>query len=296
MHRVDVGAYLARLGVTDPGAPSVRSLRRLHRAHVERVPYENLEIQLGRPTTLDPADSAERIVRQRRGGYCFHLNGAFSELLLALGYRVARHVGGVQRTDEDTAGVNAGHMAVTVSGLPHEKCPDGVWLVDVGLGSAFHEPLPLREGTYRQGPFRYRLRPSEVAPEGWRLDNDPRGQFVGMDFRREEADVDEFEAMHGFFSTAPESGFKRVAIVQRRHAEGYDVLRGLVLARVGVGESTTILESPHRWYGALAETFGLELEDVTPDERELLWERVSAAHVEYMARNPPALTQAGPAA
>lgn len=280
--RLDVAGYLDRLGLPDQGQPSVESLRRLHRTHVERVPYENLEIQLGRRTTVDPAESAERIVERRRGGYCYHLNGAFSALLGALGYRVTRHVGGVQRTHDDRAGATAGHMALTVVGLPDETCPDGVWMVDVGLGAVLHEPLPLREGTYRQGPFEFGLHPSDAVSGGWRLDNDVKGSFVGMDFRSEPADVSEFAAMHEYFSTAPESGFVRVSVVQRRDSAGADVLRGITLTRLGADSApATVLRAPTEWYEALADLFGLTLDDVDASERERLWERVLAAHEEY---------------
>ncbi len=277
-----MGAYLDRLGLSDPGPPSVESLRRLHMAHVELVPYENLEIQLGRRTTIDPLEASERIVRRRRGGYCYHLNGAFSALLLALGYRVTRHVGGVQRTDRDSAGASGGHLALTVRGLPHETCPRGVWLADVGLGSALHEPLPLHEGVYRQGPFVYRLRSSGAEPDGWRFDHDPRGSFAGMDFRAQPAEIVEFAAMHEYLSTAPESGFVRVAIAQRRDSAGVDVLRGLVLTRLGPDPAReTMLQSRTEWYAALSDVFGLPLEDVGAAEREQLWRRVLAAHKEY---------------
>ena len=282
MSRLDVGAYLDRLGVRDPGQPSLESLRRLHRAHVERVPYENLEIQLGRRTTVDPAESAERIVQRRRGGYCYHLNGAFSALLGALGYRVTRHVGGVQRTHQDPAGATAGHMALTVEGLPDEACPEGVWMVDVGLGAVLHEPMPLREGAYRQGPFEF-----GAAPLGRRLgrvalDNDPKGSFVGMDFRSEPAEVADFAEMHEYLSTAPESGFVRTSVVQRRDSAGADVLRGLVLTRLGADSAPgTVLRSRAEWYEALADVFGLTLEDVGAAERERLWARLVAAHREY---------------
>ncbi|HUG63977.1 MAG TPA: arylamine N-acetyltransferase [Gaiellaceae bacterium] len=124
MSRIDTAGYLARLRVPPQGPPSVEGLRRLHIAHVEQVPYQNLEIQLGRPTTVNPIEAADRILR-RRGGYCFHLNGSFSALLGELGYTVTRHLGGVQRIAEDGARVNGGHMALTVSGLPDETCPDG---------------------------------------------------------------------------------------------------------------------------------------------------------------------------
>lgn len=90
---IDVDGYLAVLGVPRPQAPSAGALRALHRAHVERVPYENLDIHLGRPTGIDAAGCVDRIVRGR-GGYCFHLNGAFAALLTALGYEVALHRAG----------------------------------------------------------------------------------------------------------------------------------------------------------------------------------------------------------
>jgi arylamine N-acetyltransferase len=185
-------------------------------------------------------------------------------------------------------------MALTVSDLPDAECPGGVWFIDVGLGSALYEPVPLREGTHRQGPFRYRLRASDVEPDGWRFDHDPRGQFVGMDFRRDAATVAEFAAMHEYLSTAPESGFVRVAVAQRRHSVGYDILRGLVLTRVGADDSTTaILGSQEEWYGVLADLFDLRLDDVSPDERARLWDRVSAAHAEYDAAWPASPTLTG---
>jgi N-hydroxyarylamine O-acetyltransferase len=281
MH-LDVGGYLDRLCLTDPGPPSVESLHRLHAAHVEHVPYENLEIQLGRRTTVDPVEAAERIVQRRRGGYCYHLNGAFSALLRALGYRVTRHVGGVQRTAADAAGATGNHLALTVAGLPHDTCPDGVWLADVGLGSALFEPLPLRAATYKQGPFEFRLRPSDAEPGGWRFDHDPKGGVVGMDLRAERAEMPDFAPMHEYLSTSPDSGFVRVAVVGRRDRSGARVLRGLVLTRIDEDAvSTTALESPIAWYGILDEVFDLSLDDVSPAERDGLWRRVLTAHDEY---------------
>jgi N-hydroxyarylamine O-acetyltransferase len=221
-------------------------------------------------------------VRRRRGGYCYHLNGAFSALLGALGYRVTRHVGGVQPTHEAPAGATAGHMALTVEGLPDEACPEGAWMIDVGLGAALHEPVPLREGAYRQGPFEFGVRRSDAVSEGWRLDNDPRGSFVGMDFRAEPAEIADFAAMHEYLSSSPESGFVRISVVQRRDSDGADVLRGLVLTRLGADPAPgTVLRSRAEWYEALADVFGLTLEDVGIGERERLWARLVTAHREY---------------
>ena len=241
--------------------------------------------------TIDPVETAERLASGGRGGYCFHLNGAFSELLVALGYRVTRHVGGVQRTEEHAPGISGAHMAVTVHELPDVSCATGVWLVDVGLGSALHEPLPLEEGRYGQGPFWYGLRPSGVEPRGWRFDHAPGIGFVGMDFRELPARVDEFAAMHESLSTAPDSPFVRVATVQRRHAGGADVLRGTILTRFRAGEpSVTVLESRSEWFGALEDVFGLALDDLGEPERDALWRRLLGAHAEYVTSRDLRLT------
>jgi N-hydroxyarylamine O-acetyltransferase len=277
---VDAAAYLRRLGVDDPGPPSAATLHRLHRAHVERVPYETLEIQLGMPTTVDPLESVDRIVRRGRGGYCFHLNGAFATLLAALGYDVTWHRGGVFGPDEvPPPGATGNHLALTVRGLPAPECPDGEWFVDVGLGDALHEPLPLRRGTYRQGPFRYELRPSVAEPGGWQFLHDPGGSFAGMDFAPGRASPTDFVARHTELSTSAESPFVRWAIAQRRHATGVDILVGCRLTRWGEGgrrrsDVTTATE----WYSILAHLFGLTLPDVSDAQRRELWARVRAAH------------------
>lgn len=273
---IDVPGYLDRLGLPELAGhePSVPALRALHRAHAERVPYECLEIHLDRPTTVCPAESARRIVAGR-GGYCFHLNGAFSALLRSLGYRVTRHVGGVQGNADPMAGANGNHLVLTVSGLPSAESPEGGWLVDLGMGDGLHGPLPLVEGEHTDGPFRYGLRASEAEPGGWRFDHDPRGSFRGMDFRAGSARMSEFQERHVELTTSPDSGFVRVATVARRDATGADVLRDLTLTRIGDVPARTVLPDEVTYFNALADIFGIVLPG--PD-RALLWPRVFAAH------------------
>ena len=284
MATIDVDGYLRRLGTGDPGPPSVAGLHALHAAHLERVPYECVQVQLGRPTTLDPAESVARIVAGA-GGYCFHLNGAFAALLDALGYDVVRHVAGVQGGGEARpVGATGNHLALTVSGLPADDCPEGRWWVDVGLGDGFRAPLPLVPGVYRQGVFTYRLGPSSVVPGGWRLDHDPRASFTGCDVAPEPAAADAFDAQHAHLSTSPDSGFVRVFAVLRRDATGVDALRGCVLTRIDAdGVRPRDLDTPAEWFGALDEVFGLALPDVDADARAALWTRVRAGHEAWVA-------------
>ena len=276
----EVAEYLARLGVGHPGEPSVAGLRALHRAHVERVPYEVMDIQLQRPTTVDPRDSVGR-VRNGRGGYCVQLNGAFSTLLTALGYAVTWHRAGVHANaalPPVSASDPSPHLALTV------ELEGEVWLVDVGLGDGLHEPLPLRAGTYEQGPFTFRLAPSEVDPGGWRFDHDPRGAIAGMDFTTEPAGYEDFAEWHHYLSTSPESRLVRAVAVMRRDADGIDSLTGCMLRRVdGNGRTVRELATAGEWYGALADVFTLPLTELDADEKSALWKKVRGAHEAWLA-------------
>lgn len=272
----DAGAYLARLGVA-AGPPTLAQLFAIHRAHVERVAYTSLDFHAGIRHDIDQYESAARVAGGGRAGYCYHLNGALAALLDQLGYDVRRHVAGVQmRGDAQPPGPNGNHLALTVTGLP--DAPDGTWLVDAGLGDALYEPLPLAEGEYVQGPFQYRLRPSEVSPGGWRFDHDPSGSFAGMDFGLAPATMAAFAERHAYLSTSPESGFVQLLVAQRRDATGVDALRGRVLRRLGAGASERELADEADFVGVLGDTFGLRLDDV---DTTALWRRVRIAHAAW---------------
>jgi arylamine N-acetyltransferase len=90
---VGVADYLARLGLDGIGPPSAGALGDRQARHLERVVFENLEIQRGRPTTVEYAESAERIVKRGRGGYCFHLNALEPSSVYAGGWRLLQGEG-----------------------------------------------------------------------------------------------------------------------------------------------------------------------------------------------------------
>jgi len=276
--------YLARLGFSEPPEPTLDALFALHRAQVERVPYESVWVWLGERRTIDPADAVRYVSGPGgRGGYCYHMNGSISALLSWLGFDVHWHVGGVQGGPGDPIGASGNHLVLSVAGLPTAGNPDGRWLVDTGLGDGIHDPLPLVPGEYRQGPFSYRLGHSEVVEGGWRLDADPRMSLVRVDWRSDEASQADFAAKHEDLSTSPESGFVRVLAAFRRDAEGWDVLRGCVLKRFDPEESTRELTSRRDWFDALAGIFGLTLSDVDESRLDALWEKVRASHDRWLA-------------
>jgi arylamine N-acetyltransferase len=279
-------AYLRRLGL-DAEPPSIEALQRLHRRQVERIPYETMWLHGGEAWGVNPVDSVARIALQGRGGYCYHLNGAFSELLRSLGYTVARHVGGVHGPGGPDAESAGNHLVLTVVGLPSDENPLGVWYVDVGLGDALYEALPLAAGIYEQAPFRLVLE-SEDGADAWHLAHDPTGGFVGMNWTTANAEMAEFTAKHEWLSTSPNSPFLRVAMAEHRDATGVDVIRGLVLSRIGEGAaSSEPLTDRAEWFGALADVFDLRFDQSTPETLDHLWNGVLATHQAWDAAGRP---------
>ncbi len=135
---VDVSQYLERIGFDAPIAVDLPTLAALQRTHLSSVAFENLDVfgEIAVRTDLDW--SLDKIVRQRRGGWCFELNGAFSALLRSIGFDV-RLLG---------AAVLLEGPNVMIDHLTLEVTLDQPYLVDVGFGESFISPLELN----RPGP------------------------------------------------------------------------------------------------------------------------------------------------
>ena len=275
-------SYLEHLGVrAQPGDVDAEMLAALQRAHVMRVPYENIDIYRGRPPGIDPFACVERVV-EGRGGYCYHLNGALVTLLEWLEVDVTRHVSGVQGRAVEP-GLSGNHLGVTV------RTPDGSeWFVDAGLGDGPVEPLPLVWGSYEQHGFTFGLHASSFDPDGWRFEHDPRGSFVGADFSRAAAATADFAEKHEELSTSPASGFVRIATVQRCVEGGVEILRGCVQSTLsGSGARSRDVGSADEWWGIVIDGFGLAYGNTSRAERGEVWRRVRATHEEWDAAGRP---------
>ena len=273
-------AYLDRLGVA-PEEPSEEALGLLVRRHAERVPYETLWIQAGEGWGIDPAESAERVALRGRGGYCYHLNGALGLLLTSLGYAVRGHVGGVHGPEGPGPSSRGNHLVLTVELPPSEANPTGVWYVDAGLGDALHDPLPLVAGSHRQAPFDLTVERSADGSQ-WHLAHDPRGGFTGMTWDVGEARWEDFGDQHLRLSTSPDSGFVQVPMAELRDATGVDVIRGLVLSRIGDGARSESVTDRGAWFEVLADVFGLRLDTLDAGGRDRLWASAVSAHRRWL--------------
>jgi N-hydroxyarylamine O-acetyltransferase len=265
-------AYLELLGVdVRPGEVDAAALAVLQRAHVESVPYETVDIVRGRPPGIEPIDCAGRVLAGR-GGYCYHLNGAFATLLEWLGADVTRHLAGVQGGDlAEPPGPNGNHLGLTV------RTPDGEdWLVDAGLGTGPAQPFRLEACVHEDDGFRYELLPSPLAPGGWRFEHDPLGGWVRFDVAAAPASTADFLAMHSVLST---TRFARVVTAQRRRGPRLEILRGCVYTEIEHGRVTAIdVEHAQDWWELLIGRFGLAYGDLDAAERATLWRHVRSTH------------------
>jgi arylamine N-acetyltransferase len=88
--KLDLDAYLARIGYAGPAGPSEEALTALHRAHLAAIPFENLDILLGRDIRVDLESIQAKLVYARRGGYCYEHGQLFGAALERLGFSVDR--------------------------------------------------------------------------------------------------------------------------------------------------------------------------------------------------------------
>jgi arylamine N-acetyltransferase len=287
----DPAAYLRRIGV-DPGLPpDLETLRYVHRAHLDAVPYENLGIMLanllgGTPPSTATGDCVARVATVGRAGYCFHQNAALGAGLEALGFDVDRRHGHVWTQPEHRDGPELNHLVLVVSGLPTDANPGGRWWPDAGLGEGFRDPVALVDGDVEEAGFTYAL--EGVGPDGWSFTNSSGGTFRGIEVTSRPVGHDDIAAAHVVLSTPPDGVFSRVLVVQRRQDAHYDSLRGCVLSRVGASSRVERDVTAYAdWCDALVEVLRVPVDDVPAEDLEALWLSVRGAHEAWDAAGRP---------
>lgn len=128
---VDLDAYFARIGYDGPREATLEVLRALHQKHPDAIPFENLDVLLGKPISLDPAEVDAKLITAGRGGYCYEQNGLFKRVLTALGFEVTGLMARVLwMIPEHLPPRPRSHMVLAVR-VPGD---DTTWLADVGFG------------------------------------------------------------------------------------------------------------------------------------------------------------------
>lgn len=215
---MDLDGYYARIGYAATPSIDTATLFALHRSHATSIPFENLDIQMGRPVALAVDRLEEKLVRRRRGGYCFEQKTLLLHVLRAIGFEAigceARVLAGATAVTPRT------HMVVIA------RAGESQWLCDVGFGGDTPlEPVPLDGSEVEQGPAAYRVaRRGDLHALQAHLGDGWSDQYVLEAASREPID---FDVANWYTSTFPESAFVKTLTAQQRTPVGSKVLRNL---------------------------------------------------------------------
>ena len=278
-----VAAYLDRLHV-EAEPSSVPALHRLVAAHAAHIPYETVWLYLEEPRGIGRAESIQHLVGERRGGYCYQLNGAFSWLLQQLGYDARLHRSTVHGPEAPLPTQRLNHAALLVYGLPDDANPGGRWLADVGLGDGPTAALPMTDGPHRSAPFTWRIGPAEYPGFDVEVRHDPKGTFNRFGISSEVTSMRPFLRRHRWLATSPLSGFRRAVVAQRREGRHVISVRGLLHTHYdGRRLDEQTVDEAASWYGLLADEFGIVLDAVPRSDRQRLWRTVVRQHERWLA-------------
>lgn len=250
---LDLDAYCARIGYTGPRTPTPGTLEEIHRRHGRAIPFENLDVLLGRPINLELPAVERKLVHEQRGGYCFEQNSLLAEALRAVGFRVTPLIARVRWQVPDDVATPCTHMLLRVEAGGRE------FIADVGFGSrSLFAPLALefdREQTSS-------LEPRRLVQRGRTIVHQSHAETGWADvyhFTLDEAPRVDFELGNWFTSTHPQSRF-RLNLFAVRAGDGcrYALFNNELATRHADGRvEKRVITSADELLDVLATVFGL---------------------------------------
>lgn len=254
---LDVAAYLTRIGYDGPVAPTLPVLQGLHLAHLRRVPFENLDIHLGKPISLAERDLFTKVVQQRRGGFCYELNGLFAALLREIGYEVTLLAAQFPLPDGREP-IKFDHLVLRV-----EAPGMAPVLADVAAGrNGITGPLAIGSDAPQVQPAAgasFRLQPEDGAMWLWR--QAPGGEWERVyRFTWQPWQLADFAEGCRFHQTSPDSHFTQMRICTLLTGDGRVTLAGNLLITTRSGNrNEEPLPGDAAWLAALHTHFGIDL-------------------------------------
>jgi N-hydroxyarylamine O-acetyltransferase len=253
LHTLDLAAYFARIGHAGPREPTLAVLRALQLQHVMAVPFENLDVLLGRRISLEPAAIRQKIIQQRRGGYCFEQNSLFRDVLRALGYAVTPLLARVRWQVPADYRTPLTHMVLRV------EAEGRSWLVDVGLGGV-GATAPLALGTGAEQPTPHEPRRLVSGPDT--IMHQMRAGAAWLDifeFSLTEPAPMDFELGNWYSCTHPQAIFMNNLVVARTERDRRVIIHNcdFTLRYPDGRAETRNIASPAELLTLLAGHFGL---------------------------------------
>jgi N-hydroxyarylamine O-acetyltransferase len=246
-------AYLERIGCDGDTRPDRATIERMQRSHRFAIPFENLDIPLGRGIELSPDRLFDKLVTRRRGGYCFEQNALFLGMAGAIGFSARPLLARVWLAAEGTPPRTHTLNLIRIDG---EEI-----IADVGFGGSFVPPLRLADGAQTATADGARHRLVEDADHGWRLERDGgEGWQAQYSFGLDRVWPADLEAANHFTATRPGTRFTTLRIVSAATPDGYASLIGrtLTVSRSGQADVREIADA-QQYRKILRERFALDL-------------------------------------
>ena len=224
---VDLEAYFARIGFAGAAEPTLAALATLQRLHPAAIPFETIDVWLGRTIDLSPAAVDAKLIAGRRGGYCFEHNLIFWEVLRAIGFSATGLAARVLWNQPPDAMTARGHMLLRVE-IDGED-----WVADVGFGGVtMTAPMLLQPGVEQATPHE-KFRLTEIG--GYfhmEVDIDDAWRTLYRFDLQEHFPID-YAVTSYYLSTNPASHFTSNVIAARALPHGRLALFGNRLTRRG---------------------------------------------------------------
>ena len=257
-------AYLERIGLKESPPATAEGLAQLQRAHRLAIPFENLDIILGRGIAIDSASVFAKLVTARRGGYCFEQNRLFEDALIALGFIVRPLLARVWLGSEGPPPGKTHTLGlVAIDGQD--------WIANAGFGGSYNPPMPLVDGETAPVPDGAQFRLMRDPLHGWMLERngdpattDGRGPGEGwvpqFSFTLDPVFAADLILSNYWTSNAPESRFTKLRIVSGILPHGFASLTDRQYRRRnGEQEASGEIEDPRVYRMRLSLLFGIDL-------------------------------------
>lgn len=259
----DLDTYLHRIQLPARVTVDAAGLSRLQRAHRLAIPFENLDVALGRGVAIDSASVFAKLVTAKRGGFCFEQDRLFGDALVALGFAVRPVLARVWLGVEEPAPLTHVLSLVSIDGQD--------WIADAGFGGSYAPVMPLVDGAEASAPDGARFRLTRDETHGWMLwrdgdagSTDGRGTHDG--WRRQNsftlAPVFDADLAMGSYwaSTAPSARFVRHRVVSLVLPNGFASLTDRnYRRRAGADEARGEITDPRVYRLRLSMMFGIDL-------------------------------------
>jgi N-hydroxyarylamine O-acetyltransferase len=251
---MNLNSCLKRIKISQLEKPNLSFLSELQEHHLLTVPFENLDIHQGEKIVLDENRIYEKIVVNERGGFCYELNGLFCWLLRSLGFSVSMVSSQVYRLAEDMFTPQFDHMVLLVN---LEKA----YLVDVGFGDTFRNPIALPDGIVEDISGTYRVQPFGSAPDTYILQKQENNSWQNVySFTTHPRVMSDFTQMCTFHQTSPKTHFTQEIICTMATINGRVSLSDDFLTITdGSSKKKTKVVSDKDFKHKLMDHFGIQL-------------------------------------